>query len=225
MPLEIPRMSDLANTITIGLVTLLAAFLGAYSAFRLENLARKRREARTKANEGKQAIFTLIKYWNDLAVIRAQFFRPHRDNPARAIAVMPVAGFTMNELRLNTSGLTFLIDEGEGTLLNQLLVEEDRVCTLDLVIKQRSDLHLNQVQPALFGGGIREGQGITRQQAVDALGEPLFLNITRLTDDVYDSLDNTLISISESIDELRTVLRRLFPGVKFPTFEPNPDYV
>ena len=218
-------MSDLANTITIGLVTLLAAFLGAYSAFRLENLARKRREARTKADEGQRAIFTLIKYWNDLAVIREQFFRPHRDNPARAIAVMPVADFKMNELRLNTSGLTFLIDEGEGTLLNQLLVEEDRVCNLDMVIKQRSDLHLNQVQPALFGAGIQEGQGCTRQQVADTLGEPLFQNITRSTDDIYELLDKTLNSIPESIDELRTVLRRLFPSEKFPTFDANPDYV
>ena len=213
-----------ANIVTATL-TLFAAFIGAYSAFKLEATDRRRREIRTEIGAGNRALFTLIRFWNDLAVIRHQTITPLRNHPGRAIVIRPLAAFKLSSLSIDVSELTFLFTQNEGTLLSQLLVEEDRFHSLALALRQRSSLHSDVVQPALARAGIEEGCEYDRERFRAALGDHLLLTIERLTDEIIEHLDQTLHSISETVDELRNTLLRLYPGESFASFEPNPEYL
>ncbi len=209
------------DTFVAAVATLLAAFFGAFAAFKLEDRIRRNREIRDNIGAGNRALFTLIRFWNDLAVIRKQIMEPFRNHPGRAVAMPPTQNLEEGRLTLNLGELSFLIARREGTLLNQLLVEEDRYRSLIASLNERARIHFGTAQPALARAGIEEGRDYVLDDIRAALGDPLFYTLDRLTTEIVDHTDCTIRSIEESIDELRLALKRIYPNGVFITFEPG----
>ena len=78
---------------------------------------------------------------------------------------------------------------------------------------------LNVVHPALLAASVSESTMYSKDDYVQALGEPLYNQLKRLTDDVYYHVDRTIGSLCEMRDKLRICAKTRYPKAKLANFE------
>lgn len=104
-------------------VNLLAVFIGALSAFWLENFRRSRETKKSQVAAGNRAIFVLARIWNELMVVRNQLIEPVRSNPARMVAMQAMIEKPQEKVSIEATELSYLLDKKQGTLLMKLLID------------------------------------------------------------------------------------------------------
>jgi len=87
------------------------------------------------------------------------------------------------------------------------------------LIRFRSSLYFNHVQPAIESGGIQEGGEYTRQEMIDVIGERVFAQLERSTDGVIENVDRTIISSEKVKARLVAALKELYPDDKILNYE------
>lgn len=200
--------------------TVVAAFLGAWYAFRLIDKDHERKKRANALASGSRAIFTLMRQWNELSVIKRQLIDPVRSHPARFVALRPTLPLDYEHLKFDIDSLSFLLDSDFRQCLMDLLLAESKFQTAVRVLNERSKLHLQTVQPLLERAGIIEGGDYTINQLKTALGERLAVQLSRLTDDVIEHVDHSVMSLKETSDKLHVALRQLYPKERVINFEP-----
>lgn len=193
------------------LATVVAAFLGAWYAFKLMDKDHERKKRATAVASGNRAIFTLMRQWNELCLIQRQLIDPMRSHPAKFVALLPALPLDYEHLNFNVDSLSFLLDTEYRQCLMDLLIAESQFQTAVRVLNERSRLHWQTVQPLLERAGIIEGGDYTRQQIELALGNRLTVELSGLTDDFIEHVDHAIISLKETSDKLHTALKALYP--------------
>jgi len=125
----------LLSTLLSALATVVAAFLGAWYAFKLMDKDHERKKRATAVASGNRAIFTLMRQWNELGLIQRQLIDPVRSNPAKFVALLPTLPLDYEHLKLDVDSLSFLLDTEYRQYLMDLLVAEGRFQTAVRVIK------------------------------------------------------------------------------------------
>ncbi len=110
--------------------------------------------------------------------------------------------------------LTFLLGTSQPDLLNQLLLREHQFYTFVNVWNERSDLHLNKLQPKLENAGFVDGK-YEKRKFDEALGPALRSAMIRLTDDAVELNDIAIRSIEDFSKKFTNELKRLFPKERF----------
>lgn len=196
------------------LVTLLAAFLGASYAFKLQSDKEKRDVARANIVSGNLAVYNLIRKINVLLDYQRQVIDPIRGKRTAFIEMQPTLELVKDDIQLDLDSLSFLLISDDPNLLGELSVEKSRFRRAIDAINERSKLHLDQVQPILEKAGVVEGADYTFQQIEQALGVRLYATMRQATDQVIDHVDSTIISLQESGVKLAGILKKLYPGEK-----------
>ncbi|MCG6939011.1 MAG: hypothetical protein LJE83_12680 [Gammaproteobacteria bacterium] len=179
--------------------TLVAAFLGAVSAYKLEEKKRYREYQEQCLSHANNVIFALYERIKILKQIQAQSINPQRNNSARIISMLPTLNFSYPESSFNIESLMFILGTKHKQLILDLQTEKECFKTAFDIIKFRSDLHFHYVQPAMEAGGIQEGGDYTIQQIKNVLGERTYTQLERATNDLIDNVDKTI----ESSEKLR----------------------
>jgi hypothetical protein len=200
------------------LATLAAAFLGAFFAFIFQERKEGRKIRTSNIAAGNRAMFLLSQQFNELSVIQKQIIEPARKHPVRFVVMRPSPPLNYESLRFEVNTLSFLLETKHRQVLMDLLIEEGRFHAAVQALNERSKVHLSDAQPVLDKAGIEEGGDYSISQLKEALGNRLFVQLSRATDEMIDYVDSSIKSLLQMGDKLYEVLRELYPGKTFIRF-------
>ncbi|RFA36522.1 hypothetical protein CAL65_11190 [Alkalilimnicola ehrlichii] len=190
--------------------TLLAAFLGAYFAFTLN----EQRELRKARNEQKVALnrslFVLARQANAIENYYRQvapFTSPHE----RAFSMPAFKPPSYAQLAHDFDGLSFLLESSEPQLLMELAVEQERFEQVIESIRIRNEFYVDEIQPALVEQGLT-GRPLSVEELCQGLGEKLFGGAMDGARNVWEHLEASRKSLPDVHSELLGMGRELFPG-------------
>ena len=201
------------------LATLLAAFYGAKYAFKFQKDKEKKDTKRRNVVNGNTAIFNMMRMTSTLRNVQRQIIDPGRDRPVRFLQMQPTLHLINDDIKLNIETLYFLLETDDRNLLGELVTEEARYQSALDAINERSRLHREEVQPLLERAGIVEGGDYSLAQIEKALGNRLYITMQQATEQAIDHVDNTVVSLKQVADKLRTSLKKEFPNEKIIGFE------
>lgn len=210
-----------ADTLISGALTLVAAFAGSWSAFKLEDRARNRVSTRKQIAAINRAQFVLIQQWNELWNLKSKVIDPQRDNPVRFIAMRPCPPCGTSTPRQEISDLLFLLETDDREFLFLLMLEQNRFDTATWAMNDRSRTHIDELQPKLRESGVRERTSYSLEELRDRLGEELMLRLSRGTDAAIEQVDLTAASTSDLVTRFREAMKARYPKERIIYMEPN----
>jgi hypothetical protein len=193
------------------LATLVAAFYGARYAFQFQKDKEKEDINKRNLVNGNSAIFNIMRMTTTLRNIQKQIIDPARNLPVRYIQMRPTLHLMDDAIRLNIESLYFILETDERNILGELVTEEERYRTALIVINERSRLHIEEIQPLLEQSGLVEGGDYSPARIEEALGNRLHITIQQATEQAINHVDDTVVSLQQVADKLRTSLKKVYP--------------
>lgn len=169
--------------------TLVAAFLGAWTAFLLESRSRKREKREQSLESANKLLYVLYERLNTIKLFQYDFVNPTRDDPSQMISMEPVLDFRTPESELDAQDISFLFQTKYKHLMLTLHVANEQFYETVKAIRHRSDLHLNILQPLLEQAGFRLGNEISSLDIENAVGERNFHMLKQSTEVVVYNVD------------------------------------
>jgi hypothetical protein len=212
--MDADTVRSVGETGITGPVTLVAAFAGSWYAFRLTDHARGRETIATNVAAVNRAQFALIQRYNLLKVFRRESIDPVRTDEPRYVNMRPTLPLRELSAPLDLNSLSFLLETDDRDVVIHLLIEEHRFETARQAINERFRLHIEEVQPRLAAGRIKEKSAFREDELVEALGEDLFLTLQRSTEEVVCEVDLTLASTLDLSARFHAAMKQRFPKQK-----------
>lgn len=205
-------LTKTVEILAASVATLAAAYFGAKYAFSLQNEKEKRASDAADVKSANSAIFELARTYNKFLAIKKQFIDEHRGRAERHLMIMPVAGMSWDPPKFNYDTISFLFRSSDPNLLGTLsLVEQEIASTLDL-IKQRSAMHVDVLQPTVERLSQRIGDQVTLRQIEDELGQRLAATLKMSTDFMIQGVDNVLAGCIEHMAKIKSETDKIYPG-------------
>lgn len=198
--------------------TLVAAFVGAWSAFKLQDRAKNRENTAQNIAAANRALFTLLWQSNSLKLLQRDFLDTYRESPGRHIEIKPLPPQSEANSKFSLEDLSFMAEPKHQNLLFKLLLEEARYGEAVKTVNMRSQL-LTEVQIMIEKRGIMHGGQYSGEELRAAMGDYAYHQLKALTDALYFHVDRTVESTIEAKDELRKALKEIFPNEKFIDYE------
>lgn len=193
------------------LATLLAAFYGAKYAFEFQHKKEIDDQKKKDLFAANITIFNLMRMANSLLVFKKQAIDPFRGKPTAFLEIPPVLHTVGEDIKITPDSLYFLLQTKERNLLGEILIEERRYQTAIESIKERSNLHRNEIQPLLEQSGVMQGRLCTIEEIEKALGERMFVTINQATDQLIAHVDQTIVSIQAVSNKLVDCIKSMHP--------------
>lgn len=200
------------------LATLLASFLGAWFAFRLQDLARLSETRAAQVEAANSVIFSVAQMLNSLKIFQLDYIEPHRNDPGISYSMLPLYGPAELNIKMNYSSLGYLLDPEHGQIVMELFIQQQRYDEAIRLINYRSELHLNSVQPILEKSGFTPGKEYSIEEFRAALGVLIAAKIEQATAHVVQQVDNTISTLEETKNGLRSILKSMYPDYNFIDF-------
>lgn len=192
------------------LITLAAAFSGAWYAFKLQNeKARKDAEARD-VNAANNAIFELSRWYNKLHAFKTQFIDKERSNSMRHLYIMPAAGMALGKPKIDYESLSFIFKSSDPNILGTISLAEQEIASTIDVILQRSKMHIEVLQPAVEQVEKRLGPSFPPLELERELGDRNAQVLKMLTDYLIAGVDDSLAALRENIDKLKVETQSMY---------------
>jgi hypothetical protein len=212
-----------ATPATPAIATLLAAFFGAWFAYRLQDKVKVRDERAYNISVANRALFTLFQQINILEPIQWQVIDPVRNHPMKFIAMQPVLPLQHEDFQFDFASLGFLLNSSHKQIMLDLFIEQRRFFEAIKAINYRSELHHDQVQPKMERAEIQEGVDYPAEalaaKLTEALGPRLIKSLQRATDEVIYNVDRTVDSLDEIKGKMIMTFKELYPEGDFLNYE------
>jgi hypothetical protein len=210
------------------IATLLAAFFGAWFAYRLQDKAKVRKERTSNITAANLALFTVFQQINTLKVYQMDVIDPVRKHPKIFIAMQPILNEQLENLQFDFSSIGFLLSTKHKQIALDLFIEQQRFREAIKAINFRSTLHIQQVQPTLERAGIQEGADYNTEELAKVLGPRLYKTLQGVTDQVVYHVDRTIDSLDNVKAKMIQAFKELYPEGNLLNFEllvgpPNKD--
>ncbi|MFK5949718.1 MAG: hypothetical protein QM500_13225 [Methylococcales bacterium] len=206
------------NILITSLATLSAAFFGAWLSYKLQDNNKKIEQTKKQVQNANDLLFSIYQKLNALIIFQRDFVDPWRDKPERIIAMEPIIDYRLPLTKIIPENINFLLGTKYAKLLFETHIEDERFKVAEDIIKFRSNLHLNKVQPAIHSAGIAEGDVFDSIQLKSAIGEMLYIQLQKSTDSVIFNVDRTVESSKDLGDRLLLALKETFPNEEFVKF-------
>lgn len=202
-------------------VTLVAAFLGAWFAFMLQNLKDKNKEKDQNSQALNRVQINLVQQLNNLAIFNKDFLLPNTAHPIRWFAVPAAPYRNYKNLRIDAGTLAFLVESGHAQLIMEILVAEEMFHETMNVINLRSEVHVDRLQPKLEEIGFEEGRPYNKppMEFERLLGARLVGELKRFTENLYSSTETAIKTHEDLIKRIKEVGKELFPDKRTLSFE------
>jgi hypothetical protein len=210
-----------ANTVAGALI---GTAIGALVAFWIDDRKERDHQRREEAREQRRlqdeyvaatnnAIYALVRVANDLGGYRQQILEKLRNDPDRWYLLRPTP--LPVPVPLDTATLAFLFEmDGDAPNL-PMKVHLGLECYASIyeLAQMRNDVHNKEAQPAIERSQRRptHGRGLEQQLHAETGGPRVYMTLKNLTNDLYSMVDATLASISVTAQELRSVVKGLYP--------------
>jgi len=205
----LPKTYDYAFNLAIYIA---AAFSGAWFAFQLQNRkARKDTDAREVA-AANNAIFELSRWYNKLHVFKKQFIDAHRNNPMRHFLILPAAGMSLGQPKIDYESISFIFRSSNPNILGTISLAEQEVASTIDVINQRSKFHVEELQPVVEQLEKHFGPSLPGADLEEEFGKKNTQVLKMLTDCLVEGVDASISALRENIDKLKAETESMHPG-------------
>jgi hypothetical protein len=185
--------------------TLVAAYVGAKLAFDYNKKEKKHLEFERRHGSIGVVIFELQRLLDMFNVVEKQFIAPHRTNHDRHLMIQPATRTGWHRPTFDFSALAFLISTPEKNILRELsLLELDIDSTID-VMNQRSELHVEKLQPAVEQAEKIHGTNLTVADIVQQLGRKNNSHLLTTTDALIQGIDSGILAINATIAKIEQI--------------------
>ena len=209
---ELNSMDFPLEAVTGPLMTLVAAFFGAWYAFKLHDNKDKRKRTEHDVKAANRAIFEISRHCNRLATYRKQFLEGKRNDPYRDYSILPVAGFSWENPEIDYDSLFFLFESSELDLVTEISSVEQEIISAVDVIRQRSEFHVKRLQPVIEKLEKQHGPTFSPNLISSALGPKDSRVLRMLTDYNYTCVDSAITEMQKVMEKLAGEVRILYPG-------------
>jgi hypothetical protein len=131
----------------------------------------------------------------------------------------PILSMKDDVIKFEIDKVDFLLGTKHQQIVFDLYIEDRRYETAIDIIDHRSKLHLNEVQPKLQIGGIKDGLDYPESAYKEALGVMLYKHLKISTEEVVYHVDRTVKSSMHAKNNLLLALKDVYPDEKFIDFE------
>lgn len=200
------------KTIAGAVATLVAAFTGAFFAYKFNADREKQRKNEIDLASANRAIFTLIRIYNYIASFNKQFLKPYENNPAAYVAIQPSLGNSNPDWKLDYDSISFLISERKSGILTELTELEELFIIFTETVRTRNHIHLNIVQPAMEDAGITNGASVSLADIDKVIGDRNSGIMKGLTAELIDITNRGEEKSDQLIQKLHEIMASIFPG-------------
>lgn len=220
-PFGTPQLAAFAKDFLSAVATLVAAYAGAWYAASLVKEMAQSDERKRNISAGARAMFLLWRQLNTVAQIQMDWVEKYRNNPSAPV-VMPPINYPLTDCaRINLDDLGFFIDLGNVEVLENLAIAELRFLHAIEIVRERSKLHLMEIQPVLERI-IPNGGSVPHAKLQATLGPRLFSLLIDQTRLLILRIDEAVKTLDAASAELHAALKAAFPEAKFPATSKPP---
>ncbi len=194
------------------------AFAGSYITYKLAIRREEKKAEKEKIQAGQVALFTLIRQLNVIAGIKKQIFDKVKNDRVRHYIILSTIDNDYVDFKLDVTSMSYLLVTEFRNTLGEMLVIEDLFHTTINAIKTRAKIHI-EFQEALEKWGVSAITGLTDLNMKKIVGDRLCISLEKITNEVYELLDDCFRKLKIIIPKLADELERLFPKNKFIRFE------
>lgn len=217
--METKLAEAIVNQLVPALATLVAAFIGAWFAFRLTDKAHARQTENQNVAAINRALFVVLRQFNAVKNVRDQLIDPVRNEPGRFIKMLALMPLDYSALKPDFESISFLLETDKRGLMVDLMLENERFHNVIEGVNERSKLHLEVIQPLLVSAGIREGGEYPLGAMEKALGPQFGPHLKRSTEDAINHIDSCYRSLLEFGNHFADEMKKSYPKKSFIKFE------
>lgn len=203
-------LSQLIEPIT----TLVAAFAGAWFAFRFERKHKEADEVRRRVGAANRALYMLFNLWNGMVQIRQEVIDPHRGRFDAWLNMAATVPGRYEHVAFEAGELAFLLTIS-SPLYADLLLEEQRYNSAIQLLDQRNNIVLNEAWPKLAQAGIGVGVQRNAEEIERVLGMDVTRKLKVMGDGLSKNVDENVKTIMEVFGRLRGAMKAAYPNEKF----------
>ena len=192
------------------LIPLVAAFVGAWSAFMFEKRRRDQARKAEHLTAANQLLFALMERIDLMGNFSAGHIAEHRESPGRMMEIPPAAGIRVPPTEIRAAEIPHLFRGKDKELLLRIHESEMAFSAALTSIRIRSELHLNQAQPAIDRAGWTMDREYVLGDVRRVLGERLYYMLESATDQMIDHVDQYLERATRLQKELGTAFSAEF---------------
>lgn len=209
--------------ILLAIPTLLAAFVGAWFAFKLEDRRRKEEQEKKNISACCKANFVLSEQLKMLDKFQKEKIKSIKDKSKIWLDMEPSADMDHETLKFNIDDLQFILDTTRKDILSKLFSQDELFHKTISMINMRSRLLLEKLPPEFIPDmKIHKDQGKLEDGKIESLDVGIRENISRLKD-----LTNKIIQhVDEAIESTKNfrkifieAVRDIYPEVNLTSFE------
>lgn len=193
------------------LATVTAAFIGAWSAYKLESTSKMRKKETEQIENINSLIFAFYERIKILKIYQKQSINPTRDDLGRAFTMPPVLHISSPTTDIVIEHILYLLGTKHRNIILDIHTEKEAFDVLLNLIKSRSTMHLEKIQPAMEKAQIKHGSNVSSVELRKAVGEQQFVIITKMTDDIIEGTDRSINSLIELKDKFVSIASSQFP--------------
>lgn len=201
--------------------TLAATFIGAWLAFRYQQIVDRKKEVDARVDAANRLIFQLMDNANWMKYLQQDFIDPIRENPGRMLLLRPVF-LPPPQVNIDVESVSFLISINKVGLLSDISIQRKSFLQVAHLLQERSKLYVERVNPSLEKGGVRHGSEVTDVQVRAALGEDVFFMLNDMTEGLIKHVDATLHDHVRVGAELWSAMKKAYPKHNFIKFSFDP---
>lgn len=167
----------------LAIPTLLAAFVGAWFAFKFEDDRRREEQDKKNISACCKAIFILSEQFKMLDKFKKEEIEPIKDKSDIWLDMKPLAHMDHETLKFNIDDLQFILDTTHKDILSQLLSQDELFHKTISMINMRSQLLLEKLPPEFISNmQTNKEQGNLESNKIKSLEPRDRENIRRLKD-------------------------------------------
>jgi hypothetical protein len=200
------------------IVTLLAAYYGAKTAFDLQRSREIESEKNKDLVNGNLVIYKLGSMLNTLTAYQEQIINPVRNKPTAYLEMKPTLLLSKEDINLNIETLSFLLNTDDINLMGEIEIEGRRFRTALDAINERSIIHQREAQAVLDKAGFVNGRDYSFEQIEGMLGNRIYETLKQATDEMVRHVDASIITIQQVSAKLVAALKKEFPRSRVLTF-------
>jgi hypothetical protein len=197
--------------------TIVAAFMGARVAFRLERKRDLERQRDSEADGLQSAIFLLCRQLSVVARLQRDVLDPCREDGNRHFRVPIMSGKILINGSVDFDWISHMLRDHEesAALAFLIMAADDSMSSLYDVIEARREFHASRIQLKLEDAGILEFTDKFASHIRSVCGEADSDLLERYTDQLYSACDMSVKQLELALSEAERVSHQAFPGYGF----------
>lgn len=190
--------------------TLLAAFVGAWLAFELQNRKQEREEKKNQISAVNRALYMIYDMWNVLIQYQDEVINQIRGMPDDWLNMSASLEGQFHEVHFSAKDLVFLLETKYADLYARILLEEQRYTIAMGLIKTRSRMIYNQLHPRMENLGFKVGEALDLEEVEKGLGPDITNKLRQMTEGIIKNVDEDVASLKALYDDFRNSMMDFF---------------